>query len=184
MRKIVIALVVLSLLLASCAGSPSPIPTVPEALTPMPEESFPVPKTNGTPSPIVLPKEPPEHMTWISPGKVIIGNFYPGARAEYELSVHNGKDKIARFEVKYRTPDHVGADYVKAPMEAQDWVIIADATPVIMPKDTKEILVVLDMPLEVSAPPKWEFWISVKDTTQTGMVQTELCSRWLINMRE
>jgi len=30
---------------------------------------------------------------------------------------------------------------------------------------------------------KWEFWISVKDTTQKGMVVTELASRWLVVMR-
>ena len=30
---------------------------------------------------------------------------------------------------------------------------------------------------------KWEFWIVVKNVSQGGTVQTELCSRWQVNMR-
>jgi len=32
---------------------------------------------------------PPElyHQNWISPGKVVVGNFYPGARAEWLLTI-------------------------------------------------------------------------------------------------
>ena len=113
-----------------------------------------------------------------------IGNFYPGARAEYPLLVHNGKDTAASFSVGYRYPDHVGEGYTKPLLEAQDWVIIADATPVLLPKETREILIVLAMPGDAAVfAPKWEFWISVKDTEQVGMVQTELCSRWLVSMR-
>jgi hypothetical protein len=98
--------------------------------------------------------------------------------------VHNGKDSAASFLVAYRYPDSVGEGYVKPAKEVQDWVIIADPTPVIAPKETREILVVLEMPEDAAVfAPKWEFWISVKDTTQTGMVQTELCSRWLVSMR-
>jgi len=35
-------------------------------------------------------KRPPETTTWISPGKVLIGNFYRGAEAEYPITIHNG----------------------------------------------------------------------------------------------
>lgn len=53
-----------------------------------------------------------------------------------------------------------------------------------MPKETRDILVVLAMPKDaVVFAPKWEFWISVIDTTQKGMVQTELATRWLVSMR-
>ena len=122
--------------------------------------------------------------TWISPGKVQVGNFYPGARAEWTLLVHNGNDIAASFLVTYRYPDHVAEGYAKPMSEVQGWIIIADPTPVIAPKETKEILIVLAMPEDATVfAPKWEFWISVKDTTQTGMVVTELCSRWLVQMR-
>lgn len=155
------------MLLAGCVDSSTPVET-PSANNPE----------------VVLPGEPPTDMTWISPGKVNVGNFYPGARAEYPLSIHNGNDTATSFLVSYRYPDHVGEEYVKPPPEAQDWIIIADATPILMPKETRDILVVLAMPKDANSPaPKWEFWISVVDTTQTGMVRTELCARWLIQMR-
>jgi len=132
----------------------------------------------------VLPNEPPIDRTWISPGKVQVGNFYPGARAEGNLLVHNGNDTGASFLIAYRYPDHVEEGYIKPTPEVQDWVIITDPTPVLAPYETRGILVVLAMPEDAAAfAPKWEFWISVKDTTQTGMVQTELCSRWLVSMR-
>lgn len=140
--------------------------------------------TNGGSIEPIYPDNPPIDQTWISPGKVIIANFYPGARAEWVLLVHNGKDTAATFEVKYRLPDRVEDGYVEANGEQEDWIIIADPTPVIEPQETKEILIAVVMPADAVAPgPKWEFWISVKDTTQAGMVVTELCSRWLVAMR-
>lgn len=286
---------------------------------------------------VLLHKEPSPELTWISPGKVMVGNFYPGARAEWVLQVHSGSSirtdtkqvtteknetaayiplnsslygsysdievgsdigeslritdydeatqqvyivgfkanttriltvtyqSFANFEVKYRYPDHTeeikittsieipkgvssytvkldnplldddtakanvqssntldeliiagyqsesrllaieGFDrqasrtliityawdrYEKPPKEAQDWVIIADSTPVLMPEETRDILVVLEMPKDAEVfASHWEFWISVIDTTGenvktgTNIVRTELASRWLVIMR-
>lgn len=180
MRRLLIVMpIVLGLLLAGCSApviSETPVPLEPEPVT--------EPKTPEEPVAVVLHEEPPEDMTWISPGKIMVGNFYAGARAEYPLLVHNGKDMESQFVIAYRYPSHTDKDYTKAPREAQDWVIIADSTPVIMPRETKEILIILAMPEDAVAPPKWEFWVSVMDTGQEGMVRTELCTRWLITMRE
>lgn len=131
------------------------------------------------------PEPPPElyDKVWISPGKVMVGNFYPGARAEWSLSIHNGKDELAQFSVTYREPDHLIEGFVTAPAAAKDWVIIADPTPELKAKETRDVLIALKMPKDAKAPPKWEFWIAVRDATQTGMVQTELACRWLITMR-
>lgn len=127
---------------------------------------------------------PPMDRTWISPAKVLIGNFYPGARVEWALSVHNGNDAEAEFAVIYREPDYTASGYVKAPEEAQSWVIIADSSPVLMPYETRDILIALDVPTTaVITADKWEFWISVKDITQGGTIRTELCSRWLVEMQ-
>ena len=177
MKKLIIGLLVIELLLVvGCAQPYTPPTNIPPA-----SSGTTIPSSSGT---TVLPNEPPIDRTWISPGKVQVGNFYPGARAEWDLLVHNGKDTAASFAITYRYPDHVGEGYVKPMPEAQNWVIIADPTPVIAPKATKSILVALEMPEDAAVfAPKWEFWISVKDTTQTGMVVTELCSRWLVVMR-
>ena len=141
------------------------------------------------PSPAVIGEEgspPPElyDKMWISPGKVEVGNFYPGARVEYMLTIHNGKDESVEFSVTYRQPDNVDGDYVRAPDEARQWVMIADLTPVLAAKETRDVLIAVEMPKGATAPPKWEFWIAVKDVTQEGMVQTELACRWLVEMRK
>ena len=129
-------------------------------------------------------EEPPIDRTWISPGKVQVGNFYPGARAEWPLTIHNGNDHSATFQIGYRYPDRVESGYAEPTPGVQDWVIIADPTPVLDPYETRDILIVLDMPVDTQSPGKrWEFWISVKDTSQAGLVQTELCSKWLITTK-
>lgn len=158
-------------LLAGCATFPEETPVIP------PTPVF----TNGAIQD--SGKQPPDDMNWISPGKVNVANFYPGARAEYPVTVHNGNDTACNFAVSYRNPDHVDGDFVKPDTEAQDWVIVADATPLLAPKETRDILVTLKMPEDADIfAPQWEFWISVIDTSQ-GMVKTELCVRWLVTMR-
>jgi hypothetical protein len=114
----------------------------------------------------------------------MVGNFYPGARAEYLLSIHNGNDEPAEFSVTYREPGNTGEGYVTAPSGAEGWVIIADPAPVLAAKETRQVLIALEMPKGTKSPPKWEFWIAVKDVTQTSMVQTELACRWLVEMRK
>jgi hypothetical protein len=162
MKRLIVLIAVAGVLLSACAQTPAP-PVTGEEVNPPPE---------------LYDK------TWISPGKVTVGNFYPGARAEYLLSIHNGKDEPAEFSVTYREPGSVGEGYVTAPNEAEGWVIIADPAPVLAAKETRQILIAVDMPKAAKAPPKWEFWIAVKDVTQTSMVQTELACRWLIEMRK
>lgn len=132
----------------------------------------------------LLATEPPKDRTWISPGKVNIGNFYPGATAEWKISVHNGNMKPVSFSVNYRNPDYTADGFSMPPYQADDWVIISEENPVIMPLETKDILITLDIPKSArNIPDKWEYWISVMDNSQTGIVNTELCSRWLVDMR-
>jgi len=194
MKILAVSLVAIVMLLSGCVGyieseAPStPMPPAPVPETPMPEAPVPEQPVEAIDqidqTEVVLPDEPPINRTWVSPGKVNIGNFYPGARAEYPMTIHNGNDTNASFAVVYRYPDHVATGYVKPPIEAQDWVIIADSTPILMPKETRDVLIVLAMPEDANInDKKWEFWISIMDTTQTGNVKTELCVRWLVDMR-
>ena len=200
-KKLVIGLLIaLVMLLAGCAQpyTPPVIPVVPAVsvipatpvapiIPPAPPVAPVIPEpTNGGEPASILPGDrlPPENITWISPGKVNVSNFYPGARAEYPLTIHNGNDTTASFSVYYRYPNHVGEGYEMPPEEAQDWVIVADPTPILMPRETRDVMIALDMPEGANiSTPKWEFWVGVKDTTQAGMVRTELCCRWLITMR-
>jgi hypothetical protein len=144
----------------------------------------------GCAQPSVTTSSPPElyDKVWISPGEVDVGNFFPGARAEPDpqdwLTIHNGNDYQAKFSITYRQPDKITEGYVRAPDEAKNWVIIDDPAPVLKAKETRQVLVAVEMPQGANAPPKWEFWIVVKDETQPGMVQTELACKWLVTMKQ
>lgn len=183
MRKVILALIVgLLVLSVGCVRTYTPPAD-------NPPNSGGADTTNGDmtgdTTDVILPADtPPEGMTWISPGKVNVGNFYPGAKAEYPITVHNGNDYSCSFAVSYRFPDHTGEGYSMPPDQAQDWVMVVDTTPILAPYETRDILVVLEIPESaVVIETSWEFWISVMDTTQVGVVRTELCCRWLINMR-
>jgi len=167
MKKLVGLLIVTVLLLAGCP-QPSAPPGNETPLEPPPEE-----QADNTDN------------TWISPPSVIVDNLFPGAEdVEWPLTIHNGKDEPAEFSVTYRVPSSAGEGYVPAPDEAQDWVIIAEPAPMLAAKESREVLIVVEMPEDATAPPKWEFWIVVKDVTQTGMIQTELACRCLVTMSE
>lgn len=205
MKILATSLAIMAMLLIGCAehSGNTPMPPVPDntsnntilpSETPVPDntsdsditlpDKSPVPSDTPDSSVVLPAEEPPEDRTWVSPGKVNIGNFHPGARAEFPVTIHNGKDTKATFNVAYRYPDHVATGYVKPPEQVQDWVIIADMTPVLMPKETKDVLVVLEMPEEAKVEDKkWEFWVSVIDMSQKGTVKTELCVRTLVDMR-
>ncbi len=161
MNKLIVLLIAVCLLLSGC-GQPSS-------------------------TTVVQPLEPPPELydkIWISPGKVEVGNFFPGARAEYPLTIHNGNDEPTEFSVTFQVPGSTAEGYDTAPSAAEGWVIIEDPAPVLAAKETRDMLIAVVMPEDAEAPPKWEFWIAVKDVTQTGMVQTELACRWLVTMRD
>lgn len=183
-RVLLVLAVVLLVVTIGCTQAASP-PTETPTDNPNNGVDEPSDSSSGDSTNVVLPADtPPEDVTWISPGKVNIANFYPGARAEYPVTIHNGNDYECSFLVSYRYPDHVADGYSKPQSEAQDWVMVVDTTPVLAPYETRSILVVLAIPENaVVAEDNWEFWISVKDASQGGMIQTELCCRWLISMR-
>jgi len=148
----------------------------------------------GTPTPTEEPigpqpipteslSQPPMNVSWISPGHVDVGNFYAGATAEYPIRVHNGNSVPSIFLVTCRMPDNTVIDYAMASPEAIHWVTITGAETPLEAYETRDMLVSLTMPYGAVAPAsKWELWISVIDTSQTGFVQTEICTRWLITM--
>jgi len=207
---------------------------------------------------------PPMYSHWITPGKVSIGNYYPGATAEYNLTIHNGSDgrftetlqvttapgettadipiknelafpikfrdvrvkssnpgehltvtnyllylkhltkvltitgfapdatriltieyvRPTVFSVYFRIPSETTKEYDAATTEQQDWVIIADSTPVFLPLETRDILIRLQMPKQaILGSRSWEFWVAVAESGAQGTIQTELASRWLVTMR-
>ena len=120
---------------------------------------------------------------WTSPAEVKIGNYYPGAVAEWKIKIHNGNDIYSKFLIAYSIPIKTREGYSMPPEGVADWVIIADSTPVLAPKETREVLVSLAIPKGIVVEEKrWEFQISVLELGQ-GNIQTETATRWLVTMR-
>ena len=130
--------------------------------------------------------EPPPELydkTYITPSTVEIGGFFAGGRAEYAITIHNGKDESAQFSVTYQVSNFTREGYVPATAAVESWVTITQPSPVLAAKESRDILIILEMPEGAAAPgERWEFRIVVKDVTQGGMIQTELASRWLVDM--
>lgn len=165
MKKLILGLVlVTTLLLSGCGGASAGTPTV-------------------TPTTSPTLQAPPENVTWINPGKVEVGGLYAGAEADYPITVHNGNDYPAQLIIKYRYPDHVGTGYSFPLGDITNWIEVSGNDVDFQPYETKDITIKLLMPEGATEPHKWEFWISVIDNSQSGMVRTELCCRWLITMQ-
>jgi hypothetical protein len=125
---------------------------------------------------------PDDSKTWLSPGKIQIGNLLPGNSAKQKITIHNGSEAAATFLVYYRIPDYVEDSFVVAPTDARGWVTIEEDAPVLAPRETREIEIVLDLPDETQTPERWEFWVGVRED-KAGSLTTELCRRWLVTMR-
>lgn len=181
--KIVIlaAILVVTGLSMSCGGDSLPNPSSTYTPTPTTDEPTPLPTVVADNFPI------PYGGIGISPAKVWVGNpnpFYPGARAEWPITIHSGNSQTATFSVTYSYPNSVYKEYSYPTVEVEDWVFITDPSPVIAPYETKDILIILDMPYSAEAPgDKWEFRIKVAEVDQAGTVTIDVECRWLITMR-
>jgi hypothetical protein len=131
---------------------------------------------------IVLGLHPPDD-TWLYPGMVNIGNYYPGAKTSYYIQIHNAKNESREFTVTYRNIERTKLGYDLPPVEAKDWVIITDPKPLIAANETRKILIVLAVPEDVIIESKkWEFGVVAKELGQ-GFVEEQLACRFLVDMR-
>src|SRR4030043_687078 len=137
-------IIILPLLLTGCSSKEVPTTSLPTQDTPI--ETTPVQVID------VLSDSAKEiearlvDTNWTSPAEVRIGNYYPGANAEWSIKIHNGGDIYSKFRVAYSAPSRTSEGYSMPPEEAQYWIIVADSTPMLAPKETKEILVTLAIP--------------------------------------
>lgn len=125
-----------------------------------------------------------DKVIWITPGKVNIGNLFPGAQAEWNLRIHNDRNESVSFAVVNRSPDYTEKGYISLPYK---WMTIetdVDGLITIAPRSVRSVPVVVKFdPRDKPYFKKYETWISVMDTSQTGMIKTELCSRWFIDIQ-
>ena len=122
-------------------------------------------------------------VAWITPGKVYIGNLYPGSETEWSVRIHNEKTIPTEFLVYAKTPDSVMEGYEKLPEEFMKWIVV-DRKLSVAPRSVGDVNVIIRMgPESLAAGKKYEVWIAVMDNSQNSMVRTELCSRWFISTK-
>jgi len=118
----------------------------------------------------------------IDPGKVFVDNLFPGAEADYKITVYNQNDYETTFAVKVREPDYTETDY--EPLPYLDWVTITPDRVTIGAMEQSEVLVVVRMPEDaVYSGKKAETWISFMEQETEGMVKIDIASRLLISTR-
>jgi hypothetical protein len=120
----------------------------------------------------------------IDPGKVYIDNLYPGARAEFPITVYNQNDYEATFVVKARAPDYTAEDQGYDALPYLEWVTVNPERVTIGASDKDDVLVVVAMPKDADYSGKEsEVWISFMEEDTAGMIKIELCSRLFISTR-
>ena len=118
----------------------------------------------------------------IDPGKVFVDNLFPGAEADYKITVYNQNDYETTFAVKVREPDYTETDY--EPLPYPDWVTVTPDLVTIGAMEQSEVLVVVRMPEDaVYSGKKAETWISFMEQETEGMVKIDIASRLLISTR-
>lgn len=122
------------------------------------------------------------NVPWLYPGKVYIDNLFPDSQAESILRIHNEKNEDNPFSVYLRVPDYTDPNYERLPEKFYKWVIVPDKIVTVGPGQIKDTLITIKMDRDDQAVgKKYEIWIAIMDESQTGMVKTELCSRWFIS---
>ena len=137
-----------------------------------------------TKAPIVEGYTPPNDINWLYPSSVDISGFGYGGRAEYKIMVHNGSQDTVIFSISVRPADTPSQGFETAPFAFYDWVTVKPREIRMAPRSTEEVMVSLQMTSEYKVPDKWEFWLSMTDSSQVGMLRTELCERWRVTMRQ
>ncbi|MBA7565731.1 hypothetical protein ES708_07416 [subsurface metagenome] len=120
----------------------------------------------------------------IDPGKVYIDNLYPGAEAEFPITVYNQNDYETVFKVIPREPDYTAEDKGYDALPYPEWVTVSPERVTIGASDTNDIIVTVVMPEGADySGKKSEVWISFMEEGTEGMVKIELCSRIFISTR-
>lgn len=115
--------------------------------------------------------------------KVFVSNYSPGQEATYPIWIFNTGSEDATYHLSYSKPHYLEPGYLSAPDYVSEWVQFLENDITLKPDTSKRVNVVLVMPEDAqNFASKWEFWIKVKNVNQSGMIQVEEMSRWLITM--
>jgi hypothetical protein len=118
----------------------------------------------------------------IDPGKVFVDNLFPGAKADYKITIYNKNNYETAFVLKVRKPDYTETGY--EPLPYLDWVTITPDRITIGAMKQSDVTVTVSMPEDaVYSGKKAETWISFMEQETEGTVKIEIASRLLISTR-
>lgn len=184
MKKELLGLLVVVLVLGLMVGCPTQVetPKVPSSNEPI---------TSG--EDVTYIDISADYIVSTSSGKIVIRNYYGGARVECPIVFTNYSDTIVNIGLTYIDIDALKETTSKQPdgseipyiwlSEARDWVTIQDTLVEVLPNQSSETMVVLESPSRIDVPERWEFRVWVNNESQTAMIRTAFDERFLVNMR-
>jgi len=183
MKRILIAVVIVAALLLTGCSSSGGIPAVviPTPIsTPTPTET-----TNDTQITYVDDFGIPEILVGfgLSGSVVEFDGVYPGWSGTVPATIVNGMDRNRLFVLSLRSPSpsKLQDGYEALPQEYFDWITISEPRVTLLAGQVYQIPITLAMPYDSDYTNKRaEVRILIEDTTQSGLVQIALETKWFI----
>lgn len=112
---------------------------------------------------------------------VTFDGVYPGWTGTVPLIIVNGQDRDRFFVVSVRSPNKPKEGYEAFPQEYLYWITISEPTFEVAKGENFQVPITVTIPIDSNYKGKRaEVRILIEDTTQTGLVQVALESRWFI----
>lgn len=197
MKKLLLILVLATaMLVAGCTSTPESI-TIPELTTP-PEPTMPVEPsqeeadpdattrtetTNDTEITYVEDRGIPDLLEGfgIYGASVELDGVYPGWSGTVPLTLVNGQDRDRLFVIYAVSPVKTIEGFEALPEKYLYWLTVEEPEVTVPEGEVRQINITLAIPHDVDYAGKFaEVRIRVDDTTQSGLVQIALESKWFI----
>jgi len=112
---------------------------------------------------------------------VELAGVYPGWSGTVPLTLVNGNDRERLFVIYAVSPPKPTEGFEALPTEYLYWLTVKNPEVVVSKGETYQVDITLSMPIDADyAGKNAEVRIRVDDTTQTGLVQIALESKWYI----
>lgn len=194
MKKIIGLLLIGLLLITGCTSIP--VATEPETTEEVPSETNVIPITeepedsttrketiDGTDITFIEDRGIPElpEGFGIYGASVELEGVYPGWTGTIPITIVNGQDRDRLFVIYVVSPTKPKAGFEALPEEYLYWLTVGEPEVTVGKGEIRQINITLEMPPDTDyAGRRAEVRIRVDDTTQRGLVQIALESKWFI----
>lgn len=113
--------------------------------------------------------------------RAVFEGVYPGWSGTIPITIVNGRDRDRLFVISVVSPTNPLEGYEAFPRQYLYWFTISQPTVTVLKGGSFQVPITLTMPKDLDCRgKKFEVRILVEDTTQTGLVQIAVESRWFI----